>query len=408
MFSYSKDGITVSSMLDTRKPNARNEYPIKIRVNHKRQREYYSIGRSISKDEWEKLPTSKTTAAKKLKEEIESSFSLVRKNVEYLVERGEFSVDLLNLRLGRGTGDTVNTAIRAKIEMLKNEGRIGSMRTYENTLVLVERFAGKNIQFSSINISWLKRCEQEWLKNKNYTTIGIHFRNLRTILNDAKRAGVIKEAQYPFGKGKFEIKTGEAHKKALSMEQIKDIFEYYSENETTMRYRDLWVMSYLCNGINITDLAKLHFSNIINGEICFVRQKTSRTAKTRREIKVVITDDIQRIIDKWGNKPKPDSFIFPYLKGNESPLEQKTIIEDLIKRINKRMKLIGEELGIGKITTYAARHSYATILKRSGANIAYISESLGHTDLKTTESYLASFEREERIKNAALLTQFSL
>ena len=155
-------------MLDTRKPNARNEYPIKIRVNLKRQREYYSIGRSISKEEWEKLPTSKTTAAKKLKEEIESSFSLVRKNVEYMVERGEFSFDLLNLRLGRGTGDTVNTAIRAKIEMLKNEGRIGSMRTYENTLVLVERFAGKNIQFSSISISWLKRCEQEWFKNKNY------------------------------------------------------------------------------------------------------------------------------------------------------------------------------------------------------------------------------------------------
>lgn len=395
-------------MLDTRKQNARNEYPIKIRVNHKRQREYYSIGKSINKEEWEKLPTSKAAAAKKLKEEIESSFSLVRKNVEYMVERGEFSFDLLNLRLGRGTGDSVNTAIRAKIDILKNEGRIGSMRTYENTLVLVERFGGKNIQFSSITVSWLKRCEQEWLKDKKYTTIGIHFRNIRTIMNDAKRAGIIKESQYPFGKGKFEIKIGEAHKKALSTTQLRKIFEYKTEIQTTMRYRDLWIMSYLCNGINITDLVKLRFSNIINDEICFVRQKTSRTAKMRREIKVIVTDDIRGIINKWGNKPKPDNYIFPYLKGNESPIEQKSIIEDLIKRINKRMKVIGEELGIGNITTYTARHSYATVLKRSGANIAYISESLGHTDLKTTESYLASFEREERVKNAALLTQFSL
>ena len=48
--------------------------------------------------------------------------------------------------------------------------------------------------------------------------------------------------------------------------------------------------------------------------------------------------------------------------------------------------------------TYTARHSYATVLKRSGANIAYISESLGHNDLKTTENYLASFEKEERKK----------
>jgi site-specific recombinase XerD len=54
----------------------------------------------------------------------------------------------------------------------------------------------------------------------------------------------------------------------------------------------------------------------------------------------------------------------------------------------------------------SARHSYATVLKRSGANIAYISESLGHNDIKTTENYLASFEKEERVKNASFLTNF--
>ncbi len=58
------------------------------------------------------------------------------------------------------------------------------------------------------------------------------------------------------------------------------------------------------------------------------------------------------------------------------------------------------------ITFHVARHSFATVLKRSGANISYISESLGHSDLKTTEAYLASFEKEERQKNASLLTQF--
>jgi hypothetical protein len=76
------------------------------------------------------------------------------------------------------------------------------------------------------------------------------------------------------------------------------------------------------------------------------------------------------------------------------------------RAINKRMKEVGEQLGIGNISTYTARHSFATVLKRAGANIAYISESLGHQDLKTTENYLASFEREERQKNAELLTKF--
>ena len=70
------------------------------------------------------------------------------------------------------------------------------------------------------------------------------------------------------------------------------------------------------------------------------------------------------------------------------------------------MDRISKALEIPKITTYTARHSYATVLKRSGANIAFISESLGHSDLKTTENYLASFETEEREKNAKLLVAF--
>lgn len=115
---------------------------------------------------------------------------------------------------------------------------------------------------------------------------------------------------------------------------------------------------------------------------------------------------MQRIINKWGNKPHPENHIFPFLTGKEDAQKRKDITQDITKRINRRMKLIGKQLEIGDITTYTARHSFATVLKRSGANIAFISESLGHQDLKTTESYLASFEKEERQKNANLLTKF--
>jgi site-specific recombinase XerD len=87
-------------------------------------------------------------------------------------------------------------------------------------------------------------------------------------------------------------------------------------------------------------------------------------------------------------------------------MEKKLAIQYLTKHCNKRLSKIGKAIGIEGISTYTARHSFATVLKRSGANIAYISESLGHNDLKTTENYLASFEKEERIKNASFLTNF--
>lgn len=406
MYNYSKDGIVVSTVLDARTPNKNGKFPVKVKVYYQKKPKYYSTGICMAKEEWNKLPESKSYESKKIKHAIESSFSFVRINVEALAEKGTFSFNALNLRLGKATGDTLNNAIRAKIESLKNEERIGTMQFYQTTLVMVEEVGGKDIPFSAITVEWLQKCERLWTKTRSISTIGMHMRDIRTLMNEAIRAGVIKESQYPFGKGLYEIKTGVGRKKGLSKKQIKAIFDYKSDNETTNRYKDLWIFMYLCNGINPTDMLNLKYSNIVDGEICFVRQKTERTTKNRKEICAIISLPMQAIIDKWGNKPLRENYIFPYMKGNETAIERKAIVRDVVKRINKRMQLIGKELGIEDITTYTARHSFATVLKRSGTNISYISESLGHTDLRTTEAYLASFEKEERSKNTQLLTSF--
>lgn len=236
--------------------------------------------------------------------------------------------------------------------------------------------------------------------------MAIHLRHLRAILNEARRLGMIREAQYPFGKDRYEIQEGEGRKMALTLEQIGRLARYEDGSDATAKYRDYWLFLYLCNGINVADFVRLRFRDIVNGEICFVRQKTERTTRTRKEIRVIVTDRMQAIIDRWGNPPAPDRFIFPVLDGSEDAMRRKLKTQFLTRAINKRMKEVGEQLGIGPISTYCARHSFATVLKRAGANIAYISESLGHSDLKTTENYLASFEREEREKNAEILTKF--
>ena len=193
---------------------------------------------------------------------------------------------------------------------------------------------------------------------------------------------------------------------ALSLDQIGQIARYDDGSEATAKYRDYWLFLYLCNGINVADFVRLRFRDIVNGEICFVRQKTEHTTRARKEIRVTVVEQMRAIIDRWGNVPAPDRFIFPVLDGSEGAMRRKMKTQFLTRAINKRMHAIGEALGIGNISTYTARHSFATVLKRAGANIAYISESLGHQDLRTTENYLASFEREERIKNAELLTKF--
>ncbi|KAA6340919.1 hypothetical protein EZS27_011257, partial [termite gut metagenome] len=81
------------------------------------------------------------------------------------------------------------------------------------------------------------------------------------------------------------------------------------------------------NGININDMLKLKYSNIVNNEICFYRSKTINTTKEKKEICAIITPEMQAIINKWGNKERSsDNSIFPYLIGNETPIHQKAVI----------------------------------------------------------------------------------
>ena len=167
--------------------------------------------------------------------------------------------------------------------------------------------------------------------------------------------------------------------------------------------------SYLCNGINFRDLLYLQYSNIINGEICFIRAKTARNTKHSKIIHAVITPEMQKIIEKWGNPPKsPETYIFPFATGKENPFERVKLVRDVVTECNQILYKISHKTGIPRVTTYSARHSFATVLKRSGVNISYISESLGHSNLAITENYLASFEAEERKKNSILLTRFDL
>jgi len=171
---------------------------------------------------------------------------------------------------------------------------------------------------------------------------------------------------------------------------------------------DFWVLSYLCNGANIKDLALLKYKNIDSETITFVRAKTERNKKDQEPIIVPLIDEIKDLIKKWSNKDQdPNNYVFPILDEGLSPQKQFDRVKGFVKKINNNIKPIAKELNISKkVTTYVARHSFSTVLKRSGASIEFISESLGHGDTKTTQNYLDSFENDVKKEFAAKLTAF--
>ena len=222
MFNYSNNGITVASIMDDRRMTVEGLFPVKIRVTFNRERKYYSTGKTLSKSDWDKLSDTKSKKLLSLRNDIQYSFDLTKTTVQDLVHEGNFTIALLNSRLSRGSSELLNDMFKTKIESLLYEDRIGSYNYYKDTLKIIEEFAGKQIAVSSVTVDWLKKFEKYLLSNgRNYTTIGIRCRAIRAMMNTAKETGIIKDSQYPFGHGKYEIPTGQGRKLALSLQQIK-------------------------------------------------------------------------------------------------------------------------------------------------------------------------------------------
>ena len=115
---------------------------------------------------------------------------------------------------------------------------------------------------------------------------------------------------------------------------------------------------------------------------------------------------IGKILDRWGTTPKDkNAYIFPILTDSMDSVEQYKAVQQVTQTTNKYMKAICTDLKLPPVTTYCARHSFATVLKRAGVSTEFISESLGHTDLRTTENYLANFEEKAKREHAKKLSE---
>jgi len=409
MLSYTKEGVTLNLFHENRYATKDNLKAIKLVVYFRRERKYFPTGVSLTNEDFAQLFMCKKKDVLEKRQSLESTFYKFKAIIDHLLEKSKFSFDNIERQLGQYENLFLRDCFEKKIKEFRSNNQFGSASNYDLALKTFEKFDSRKLDLKHITVDWLKKLERHMLENeRSYTTISIYIRCLRAIMNDVIAAEKLDRSFYPFGRGKYEIPIGEGRKLALPMQTIKRIFEFESLTDPTIsKYKDLWLFSYLCNGANFKDILHLKFKNINGNEISFLRGKTTSTSRKKKSVVAYLTDEMRAIINRTGNPVQlPDNYIFPYLATCKTPEAEHKMVQDVIKRTNDRMERISIALEIPKVTTYTARHSFATVLKRSGAHLSFISESLGHSDLKTTENYLASFETEEREKNARLLMAF--
>lgn len=404
---------TANLLFDSRVTKKNGKCPVKLTVYFLVQKKRYDINFEFTKEEWEKLkqPKLRDDQLKKTKSLL---YGVLERANDLIASMEDFSFEEFEELFFKKQRDVkdVFEMLQQYIDSLNSEGRINTAMSYNCTKVAFEDFTGKKrLLFTEVTPAFLNSFEKRWLsKGKSITTVGIYTRSLRTIFNIAKSTNVITEKHYPFGKYKYQIPASVNIKKAISKEMIKMIYHYKAVRLSAEHFaKDLWLFSYLCNGINFRDIARLKYEDINGDTIMFIRQKTIQTSRTRqKQISAVLIPETISIIETWGNKPaKPDQYIFPILKQGMSIEQEVESTRQAVKTANKYLRRIAETLELGiDITTYSARHSFATQLKSSGASTEFISESLGHSSLAVTENYLASFPQEEKKKWASKLAEF--
>ena len=395
-----------SIYLDKNRPKANGLCSVKIKVTYNRKRKYFSTGVDLMPKEFETVFYGKrrTERQKEIKVKVEY---FENKATEVIKNLNVFSFDAFEQMYldERNTADSVSFAFDKYINDLKLENRLGTAESFEYAKRSIEKFNNK-LTFAEITPTFLKKYESWMTKNgKSISTVGIYLRSLRAVYNLQN----IDKSVYPFGTGKnkYAIPTSKNTKKALSVEEIGKIYNYEAEPDSTKEMaKDYWLFLYLCNGMNVKDFCFLKWGNIDGNILTYKRAKTERSQRESKQISVALKPESWAIIKKWGQKSiNKDTFLFPHLNNKMNENQIRATYKQLTDIINKNIKQIANEVGIEKkVTTYFARHSFATVLKRSGAKIEMISELLGHSNVGVTENYLDSFEKEQIQKETDVLT----
>jgi len=391
--------VTVNIFHDLRRVKKNNLYPVKLRVTFDRRSKYMETGIDLSKEDFGKL--SSRRISKELLNIKENLLELEAKanSIIKIVRPFNFPVFIEKFKQKTYDATYVETLYVEMINKLMAQCRVGTADNYKSSLRSLLLFK-KNLRFEDVSDTFLFRYETWMLeRGRSITTVGIYCRCLRAIFNEAIYRKIISLDYYPFGKRKYQMPVSKNIKKALKLQDIGKIYFYQPKQDKGLeaKAKAFWLFSYFANGMNMKDIALLKFKNISDEFLSFERAKTIRSTRTNpKSITVYINDDIRAIIRKWSNWDKSrENYVFPILKPGLTPSQQRDRIKEFTRDVNDGIKTICFETGIEEhVTTYSARHSFSTVLKRLGASIEFISEALGHTDVKTTESYLDSFENE--------------
>ena len=392
-----QDMITsVKLMLNKSRILNNGSYPLVFQVIHNRRKKLLYTGYRMKEEVFDESEgkimngvgsTFTATEVVKMNRELRKMRNQIDIRIRQLERtREEFTVEDILTQNAFGTGKSQFYLLRyinAQIERKQELKKVGMAAAYKSTRSSLAKFIGcPDVRMSEVDLAFVRRYEDFLYSNgASGNTVSYYLRNLRSLYNQAVTDGYHPRGEYPFAKA--QTRPAKTVKRALSRTDMQNLADLNLENEPELEFtRDLYLFSFYAQGMAFVDIVLLKKTDICNGVLTYSRHKSKQL------IRIVVTPQMQGVIDKYNTE---NEYLFPIISGEYASGYQKYRLA--LGRINRHLKKIAVAADIKvALTTYTARHTWATLARDYGAPISVISAGLGHTSEEMTRVYLKDFD----------------
>jgi integrase/recombinase XerD len=394
MYDNKDNKIFITLYLDLRRQRKTDGlYPLRVRIKSGKQTKMYGTGLNYGSTEYKKIRKGKRLDVTQNNELTKINAVLKRAKI---AAREPFTFERFE-RAWFNKGAKADVFIYLE-EYRRLKTNFNTSDVYKNTLNAIQRFNKKdNLSFEEVTPAYLDKLIN-WMQTEDglsLSTVSMYLRCLRTVFNQANRNG--DTTYYPFhnrlrNPNGFKIPAPKKGKIPLSDDDLEKLKSYQPTNSEQFWY-DMFMFSYYAGGVNIKDIALMENKNLINGSISFIRAKTE--SKNPEQNAVPVNNPAaEAILNRWKTQGK---YVFPLITEEMSSEHIHKTVKSKTRNINKVIKGIAKKLGIETpISSMTARHTFASKLARSGAPLLLIQQSLFHSNISTTQSYLAKFPDKEK------------
>lgn len=291
---------------------------------------------------------------------------------------------------------SVSQLMLERVKSLEEEERFGYARAVKDTHTSLFKFAKRDLKFKEITPEFLDRY-QHFLKtgsDKVSSNGGIAFRmrDIRRTYNIAMERGYANRDNYPFKTFKISKFKSQPRKIAINKEEFYAFktFDVTQNPKYETTYK-MFVFSYYVGGMNFIDMTSLKWSNVNLNE----ERLEYKRGKTKDNFNFTLREEAIEILQFFKENPQSENenYVFPIIhKHNLTGKQIYGRYQRSIKKFNKQLKFIADNVGISKnLTSYVSRHSFATHLKFNGVSETVIKELMGHSSEAVTRAYLEDF-----------------